>query len=540
MLDYTTLDFETANAFRGSPCSIGLVKVRDGVPVARRHWLMRPPEGRDEFEPFQVALHGITPGMVADAPRWREILPDIVAFIGEDVVVAHNAAFDIGVLRSACLADGIPWPAFRFLCTLVLSRRALQLPSYRLPFVARALGVDFENHHHALADANGVVKIVNALASLIRAGSIEDLAAAYGIRVGEMHASSYRGSVAAQSGGSSALERAEDNPEADPEGYLYGRVVVFTGALTTMTRQIAWDAVVKAGGIPDKATTKRTNVLVVGDINPASLRPGAALTGKAEKAFKLQDAGQDIELMTEIDFLQVLSGDDLLMADPSSQPVKPKVVLEAGHGQLVAQVTATAPPARLWVRPLTHPPRPTTQACSAPGCDNVAAFKTRTKPTWCDDHITGALQTGGLEPLAPFTNPGDYRLTRCLKCGCVAHYRFEYVLQKNDEREQTCRACYWREWAKGVRSHTPWTADRNDLNDMRDLAEAFGYDYGGPLTVPSLREDPHLVTCRVCGLISAVRPDDIQFGCPCQRGARRRERQKRPSRMSGRLADLED
>ena len=64
--------------------------------------------------------------------------------------------------------------------------------------------------------------------------------------------------------------------------------------------------------------------------------------------------------------------------------------------------------------------------CSWDGCTAMAAYGTRTKPAWCDEHITAILRQGGLLPLEPFVSPQAYRLTRCLTCGCEAHYRFEY------------------------------------------------------------------------------------------------------------------
>lgn len=79
-----------------------------------------------------------------------------------------------------------------------------------------------------------------------------------------------------------------------------------------MRRQDAWDEVVRAGGLPEQNTTKTTNVLVLGDFNLATPVPGAALSKKAQRAFELQDSGQEIELMTEADFIQVLDGVDPL------------------------------------------------------------------------------------------------------------------------------------------------------------------------------------------------------------------------------------
>ncbi len=308
MLDFTAIDFETANSYRGSPCSVGLVKVRDGVVVDERHWLIKPPSQVSHFDPFNVRMHGITPDMVAKAPAWREVLPQIVQFVGGDVVVAHNAAFDTGVIRFACEADQIDWPPMSFLCTLVLARRAFALPSYRLPFVSQASGVTLREHHDALADARAVVDIVRGLAAGAGPVDVHGLATHHNVRVGSMSGGIYTGSASLLSGGGRDLVAADANPDADPDGYLYGRVVVFTGALASMVRQQAWDEVVRAGGRPEENMTKRTNVLVLGSFNPGSLRPGAGLSGKAQKAFDLQGKGQAIELMTEADFLDVLDG----------------------------------------------------------------------------------------------------------------------------------------------------------------------------------------------------------------------------------------
>ena len=230
MLDYTAIDFETANSYRGSPCSVGLVRVRNGQSVAKRHWLIRPPKGADWFDGWNVAIHGITAEMVADAPRWKDILPHVMQFIGGDVVVAHNASFDISVIRYACAVDNIEWPEMRFLCTLAMARRALALPTYRLPFVAESLGFHLDGHHDALADADAVAAVVARLAVRQGAADLASLANSVGVQVGRMSGGIYRGIVAVGSG-SRGFTSTEVNTDADPSGYLYGRVVVFTGTL---------------------------------------------------------------------------------------------------------------------------------------------------------------------------------------------------------------------------------------------------------------------------------------------------------------------
>lgn len=312
MLNFTAIDFETANGYRGSPCAVGLIRVRAGIIVDEQRWLIRPPEPVDYFAPFNTWVHGITEAMVADAPRWRDILPKLIDYIGDDVLIAHNAGFDIGVIRYACAVDNIQWPALRFVCSLVMSRHALSLPSYRLPFVTEALGCALGQHHDPLDDARAVTRVVAALARREKMSSLDDLAARLGVYIGHMSSGMYRGSVSVSTGGGArALIRQDVNPVADPGGYIYGRVVVFTGALMSMTRQIAWEECARVGALAELNMTKRTNVLVIGDLNPASLRPGETLSAKARKAFALQQKGQAIEVMTEDDFLRCVEGKPL-------------------------------------------------------------------------------------------------------------------------------------------------------------------------------------------------------------------------------------
>lgn len=507
MLDFTALDFETANFYRGSPCAVGLVKVRGVQIVDERHWLIRPPEPVDFFEDFNTGIHGITADAVKDAPRWRDALPHILDFIGDDPVACHNAAFDIGVIRYACAADNIEWPALRFLCTLVLSRKALTLPSYTLPFVTDACGYPLDEHHNALEDARAVVGVVRHLAAQADASDLPALAAAHSTRLGHMDAGVYRGSVAAAR--STQLSATDANPDADPDGYLYGRVVVFTGALMSMTRQMAWDEVAKVGGTPKENTTRRTNVLVLGDFNPAGLRPGATFSSKARRAFELQDSGQDIELMTEADFLQVLDGVDLLSFDPDSL----SAATTADSPRINPAAGAPTPPPP---RPLRREARSTDQTCSVESCQAQAMFPTRSRPTYCDAHITAITHEAGLEPLETFTRTDDWRLTRCLHCGVVAHYRFEYILDKNAEGERTCRACYWRWWADMARSSGHPGADKVvGYDEAQQRAETAHYRYLRPLTDPSRAVDPHHVECARCGRVSAQRLGDIAWKCTC-------------------------
>lgn len=152
--------------------------------------------------------------------------------------------------------------------------------------------------------------------------------------------------------------------------------------------------------------------------------------------------------------------------------------------------------------------------CAWVGCEVLAAYGTRTKPAWCDKHITAILRQGGLEPLEPFRSPTAYRMTRCLVCGCEAHYRFAYTLDKNAWQEPTCRACYWSKWTADAlsRGAVPLGADIVSDQQARAVSEAQGYDYLGPAPIPPA----YRVRCRYCGRITAGRLGDIAWGCSCQ------------------------
>jgi len=301
-IDFTAIDFETANSYRGSPCSVGMVKVRDGDIVDEFSTLIHPPVGFDHFDGFNTWLHGINAEKVAGAPSWRQALEWIVRFTGSEPLVCHNAGFDMGVIRYACAADDVSCPSVDFLCTMVLARRAYRLPSYRLPFVAAECDVDFGRHHVAVSDARCAALIAVALARKQGAQTLAELADSFSVRIGHMETGYYSATARRGSGGH-ALIRSGANPDADLDHAFYARVIVFTGALMSRTRQMAWDDVIKVGGIPEPSVTKRTNILVVGDINPAVLAPGMVTTGKAARAFTLQSKGQEIEVMTEDDFL---------------------------------------------------------------------------------------------------------------------------------------------------------------------------------------------------------------------------------------------
>lgn len=311
-MDFVAIDFETANSFRGSACEVALVRVSGGKVVETFETLLN----QTDFSGFNTMLHGITPKMVKSSPKFEEVWPSVREFIGESPIVAHYAAFDTGVLRDSLGLDAFSEPLSYF-CTVVLSRRLLQLPSYRLPWVADELGIPFKETHRSLADAMAVAEIVLALGEKSGTDSLGALAESVGVRPGIISADGWKGSVFSGSGGAtlSAAQRAEIL-KSIPESELYedpdfaGLDIVFTGAMASMTRDEAMLRVMKAGGVPKTAVTKKTNMLVFGHQDSAALRPGATMSNKMAKAIELIESGASLEIVDEETFLQMLSSPD--------------------------------------------------------------------------------------------------------------------------------------------------------------------------------------------------------------------------------------
>lgn len=328
-LDFTAIDFETANGFRGSPCAVGLTKVRGGVVVEEASWLMRPPADHDVFDHHNVRIHGIRPEQVAGLPRFGELFPEIGAFIGDDILAAHNAAFDLGVIRSGLEVSGLPGPAYDYVCTVMLSRRCYSLVSNSLPYAAEEAGVPLVNHHDAAEDARACAGILIDIAARNGAASIAELFLSLGLDVSRQPAFDPRRDPLSKATRSALEARAAGqgpavtrpfragwpdegdnplpNPAAEPGHPLFGQTVVFTGELV-IPRHEAKLRSAELGAAPASRVTARTTVLVVGDGFVAGDLRSGRLTGKARRVLELHQRGQRIEVLSEGEFLQMVGG----------------------------------------------------------------------------------------------------------------------------------------------------------------------------------------------------------------------------------------
>ncbi len=174
MMNFTAIDFETATSSRNSACSVALVEVEDGKLSDSYYALIRPPEMR--FNPFNIHIHGIHPEDVADAPDFAGIWPELAKRLAGRIVVAHNAQFDMSVLKASLRETGIQPPAFYHCCTVSLARHAWpNLLNHKLDTVGEYLHIKFQ-HHNALDDARTCAAIPLAAGREMDATSFAELA----------------------------------------------------------------------------------------------------------------------------------------------------------------------------------------------------------------------------------------------------------------------------------------------------------------------------------------------------------------------------
>ena len=158
MIDFCAIDFETATHERNSACEMGICVVENGVIVKTENWLIKPPS-YPYFHPRNIDIHGITPRDVKDSPTFDEVWQEAEKLMYGNLMIAHNAVFDAGVLRSSLDHYGFFKPKLNYLCSISLAKKSWKdLPKYGLKSLAELHQIKF-NHHRAGADAEVCAKI---------------------------------------------------------------------------------------------------------------------------------------------------------------------------------------------------------------------------------------------------------------------------------------------------------------------------------------------------------------------------------------------
>lgn len=298
-MDFVAFDFETADYDNSAPCSLGLAVVKDGKIVRELNYLINP---EAEFSPHAIKIHGITPEEVQDAPTFPDVWEEVIPYFWNFPIVAHNAAFDVNVLRKACIRYGIDMPETECYCTMTIAREQLHIANLKLTDLCAEYGICCECHHNSESDA---VACANLMLYFIGKGI-------------PIHAKYFVCDIPEESPlfnpvrrRTKKYARPSDIHQSveciDTSSPLYGKNIVFTGELS-IERRTAMQIAVDSGAIVKSSVSRKTDYLVVG-MQDIALVGDDGLSTKEEKAYQLNASGTaNIEFLDEEQFLSLAKG----------------------------------------------------------------------------------------------------------------------------------------------------------------------------------------------------------------------------------------
>lgn len=310
-MNFVSIDFETSNAFRASACSLGITVVKNSNIVEEKYWLIKPDPFI--FDNRNIQVHGIREADVINEKEFDELWPEIKPYLEGQLVVAHNASFDISVLRNTLDKYSIKYPVFDYACTLVASRIFYNyLNNFKLSTVNKHLGYKFK-HHHAGEDATACANILLEISKELNLDNIKDISDLVGFKLGCLGEGFYSPCSKLHMGMTSSKSSLYDSNEVNPlfesdSDYFKGKVVSFTGGLGCMDRNEAKLLITSLGGIAKDSVTRKTNILITNTTNIEKLDL-SQMSSKLRTAIRYNNVyNQNIMFLNEEELESILMG----------------------------------------------------------------------------------------------------------------------------------------------------------------------------------------------------------------------------------------
>lgn len=282
---YVVIDLETTgfDPEYDDILEMAALRVVNGEIESKFSTLVNPGNPIDEFI---TDLTGITDEMVKDAPPIQNALPEFLVYIGDSIIVGHNVGFDIRFIYDICEWAKLPPFSNDYVDTMRLSRNLFKNEKHhRLTDLSKRFGITTTVEHRALADVERTYKCYCC---------IKDYVSDHGIVLKACSGLQWR-----------AKDITANGVDFDEQSPLYGKSFVFTGTLERMPRRDAMQIVVDHGGLCHDNVRKDTNYLVLGANDYNKLN--GAKSNKQKKAEQLRLAGNDIEIISENVFYEMLN-----------------------------------------------------------------------------------------------------------------------------------------------------------------------------------------------------------------------------------------
>ena len=285
-MSFVAIDVETANADMASICQIGAAKYDNGILVEEWSSLVDP---EDYFDFINIDIHGIAEDDVEGKPIFPEIFNQLGIMLNDTVCVSHTH-FDRVSISRALTKYGLPDLDTTWLDSARVARRTWEefaWGGYGLANICNKIGYQFK-HHDALEDAKACGHVL--LAAIEKTG---------------LDVNAWLKRIKQPIDPENASSGAAIKRDGNPEGELYGEILVFTGALEIPRREAA-DLAASIGCTVAASVTKKTTLLVVGDQDISKLA-GKEKSSKHLKAEQLIKKGQGIRILKESDFKELVS-----------------------------------------------------------------------------------------------------------------------------------------------------------------------------------------------------------------------------------------
>lgn len=295
---YVCLDLETTGL---SPqydeiIEICAIKIDNDKEIERFQTLVKP---ENEIDEYISELTGITNELVADAPYIKDVLPSLIDFLSDWVIVGHNINFDINFIYDNCLKHLNSHFKNNYIDTMRLSRKVVpELKHHRLKDMVKYFNIDVKKEHRAAFDCAATILCLNNL----KAVAIEK----YGNTETAVHELTKGHNQKTHKPSDDLRELSATADYIDPDNPFYEKNVVFTGVLENMLRKDAAQFVVNLGGFAQNNVTKTTDFLILGNNDYCNtIKDGKS--NKQKKAESLILNGSNLKIIPENVFYDMLS-----------------------------------------------------------------------------------------------------------------------------------------------------------------------------------------------------------------------------------------
>ncbi len=284
--DYTVIDIETTdfNFFYGDIIEVGAIKVRNNSVVDQYSELIKIPYS---IPPHISLITGITNEMLINARIADDVLADFTDFIADDILIAHNANFDVNFLYDLIDSLNMKPLSNDFVDTLRLSRKIhKEFDDHKLDTLCQFYKID-RKEHRSLSDCILTHEVYKHFFDYLK-DYPDTLKRVY-----------------KQSKSIDLTKIEAINSVFDESNYFYNKSICFTGKMDYLTKKEAAQLTINLGAIPQNNLSSSSNILVLGNLKYQQEVYGDK-SSKHKKAEKMISEGFDIEILTELDFLELI------------------------------------------------------------------------------------------------------------------------------------------------------------------------------------------------------------------------------------------